>query len=736
MARFRRSRVASAVALLFPFVAAAADSSELVAQGASTANAAAQPPGAAASSPGVSVLAPVQVTAKRFKEARIDLVPRVGTTVYTIDQGLISTLGQGDATPFDEVLLRLPGVAKDSKASGSLHVRDDHGNVQYRVDGVQLPENISGFGLSIDTRFVDQVDFLTGALPAQYGLRTAGIVEIQTKEGSVQPGGKIGLVLGSHNTFEPSASFYGSVGSLTYYLSGSYSSNSEGIENPQPTRSPSHDKTKQTKTFADLSYFVNEDTRVGMLLGTYNGKFQIPTNPDQAPGFSLAGVSDLAAGTNTYPSSAVNEQQREVNRFAAVSLQQDFGKLGYQLSIYQQYSNLHFDPDPIGDLVFNGVASDTLRSNSATGVQLDAAYKITADHTVRFGGGFTRQLTHSDNAVTVFATDETGAQSSDVPFLINDNSSKVGELSSLYVQDEWRVDPRLTVNYGLRFDHVAAFTNEHQWSPRLNAAYKLTDDTSVHAGYSRYFTPPPQELAAQSSINLYNGTTNQPEIGVSDNVKSERTHYFDVGVSQKLGPNLTVAADAYYKKVTNLIDEGQFGQALILSPFNYAKGRAHGLELSATYSNARWGGYANFAYQEAQGKDIVSGQSLFGADELAYIANHYIYLDHDQTYTLSTGVTYKFDGSQLSGDAIYGSGLRRTADGGAPNGASVPGYAVFNSALTHLWKLSPTSSIEGRLAVLNLLDKTYLIRDGSGVGVGAPQYGTRRTLYVAMTTSF
>lgn len=93
---------------------------------------------------------------------------------------MIEQLGQDDDTPFNEVLLRLPGVAQDSKGSGSIHVRDDHGNVQYRVNGVQLPESITGFGRSIDTRFVDRIDFITGALPAQYGLRTAGIIDIET----------------------------------------------------------------------------------------------------------------------------------------------------------------------------------------------------------------------------------------------------------------------------------------------------------------------------------------------------------------------------------------------------------------------------------------------------------------------------------------------------------------------------------------------------------------------------
>src|SRR5471030_679302 len=149
---------------------------------ASAAEDAAAPAAAPANADG-SPMQQVEVTAAHLKSARIDLSPNVGTTVYSIDRHMIEQLGQGDNTPFNEVLLRLPGVSQDSKGSGSIHVRDDHGSVQYRVNGVQLPESISGFGQSIDTRFVEQTDFITGALPAQFGLRTAGIIDIQTKEG-------------------------------------------------------------------------------------------------------------------------------------------------------------------------------------------------------------------------------------------------------------------------------------------------------------------------------------------------------------------------------------------------------------------------------------------------------------------------------------------------------------------------------------------------------------------------
>jgi len=681
-------------------------------------------------------LSTVEIQSERLKKARMELSPEVGATVYRIDRAAIDALGKGDATPLDDVLLTLPGVTKDSKASGSLHVRDDHGNVQYRVNGVQLPEGISGFGQSLDTRYIDSVNFLTGALPAQYGLRTAGVVDIQTRQGFGKPGGSLGFTFGSHNTLEESGSVYGTTGNLSYYLSGSLVSNTNGIENPQPTLNAQNDRTRQGKTFGNLSYYLDADTRLGLMFGTYNGKFQIPTNPNQTPAFSLAGYSDLGTGYNGLPSSDVRERQTEATRFVALSYQKTVGALDFQISAFHQYSNLHYLPDAVGDLIYNGVASDTLRSNSSNGLQADASYKLNDAHTLRFGGAYTRQSTRSINAVNVFPVDDTGAQAGNTPVLINDNSGKVGQLSSLYVQDEWRIDPRLTFNYGLRYDSVDAFTKEHQWSPRLNLAYKLSDDTALHAGYARYFTPPPQELASQQSINLYTGTTNQPEIANSDPVKAERTHYFDLGLDHKVNDNLSLSADVYYKNITNLLDEGQFGQALILSPFNYAKGFARGLELSARYNDDHWSAYANFAYQKAMGKNIVSSQSLFGADELSYIANHYVYLDHDQTYTLSGGAAYRFGDNQVSGDLIFGSGLRRTPDGGAPNSAALPHYAVVNAAYSHTWKEPSGGDIVGRIAILNLFDKSYLLRDGTGVGVGAPQYGTRRSLYVSMTTHF
>jgi outer membrane receptor protein involved in Fe transport len=356
---------------------------------------------------------------------------------------------------------------------------------------------------------------------------------------------------------------------------------------------------------------------------------------------------------------------------------------------------------------------------------------------------YTRQNTISNNTVQAFpaivdADAESYTQTPGAsPRSIVDDSGQTGTIESFYLQDEWHISKPLTVNYGVRYDHVDAFIDEQQWSPRLNVAYKYSDSTAFHAGYARYFTPPPQELASQRSIDLYANTTNAPFTPTSDPVRAERTNYFDIGLSQSITSKLTVTADAYYKKITNLIDEGQFGQALILSPFNYQMGYAKGLELAGIYTDKNWGAYLNVTREKAQGENIISGQALFAPQELHDIANNYIFLDHDQSLSISGGAHYKFaDSTQISSDVIYGSGLRRTPDSGLPNSAELPGYTTMNAALTHTWKNTPVGTIEGRLAVINLFDKAYLLRDGTGVGVGAPQYGASRTLYAGISTSF
>ena len=170
-----------------------------------------------------------------FDQARENLLPKIGATTYTISRQAILDMPQGDNTPIDKVILQMPGVSYNSAVSNpNFHVRNEYANVQYRINGVVIPEGVSALGPLFDTNFIGSMSLLTGTLPAQYGLRTAGVLDITSRSFAV-PGGEVSLYGGSRQTFTPSFDYGGSVGNTEYFVTARGNWNALGLENPTPS---------------------------------------------------------------------------------------------------------------------------------------------------------------------------------------------------------------------------------------------------------------------------------------------------------------------------------------------------------------------------------------------------------------------------------------------------------------------------------------------------------------------
>jgi len=299
----------------------------------------------------------------------------------------------------------------------------------------------------------------------------------------------------------------------------------------------------------------------------------------------------------------------------------------------------------------------------------------------------------------------------------------------VYVQDEWKIANKLTLNFGLRFDQMWQFVNANQLSPRVNVVFKPFEGTTLHAGYARYFTPPQQALAGFVNLAAFVPTSAAPNSLQQDPVKPERSHYFDVGMTQKLWPGMQVGVDAYYKIAKNLLDDGQFGQALVLNQFNYERGENIGVEFSAQYKRDNFSAYANLALARQTATTVASNQYLFGADELAYIASHWVYTDHAQIMTGSAGASYLWYDTRFSVSTVYGSGLR---SGFANTDHQAP-YATANIGVSREIKMPDAKPLTVRFDVVNIFDTVYELRDGSGIGVFAPQFGMRRGYFVGLS---
>jgi outer membrane receptor protein involved in Fe transport len=315
---------------------------------------------------------------------------------------------------------------------------------------------------------------------------------------------------------------------------------------------------------------------------------------------------------------------------------------------------------------------------------------------------------------------------------VQDNKQKDGNtLLGLYLQDEWRPVEKLKINYGLRYDRMSALVTADQISPRVGMTYDLTPATVLHAAYARYFTPQRNDFMSPN-LALFANTSNAPENTVASPAMPERSHYFDAGATHMLTPHLGLGVDGFYKKITDLLDEGRFGQALIFTPFNYQEGKIYGVEFTAHYRKGNLNTYANLARTVSMGKGIVTGQFNFDQELLNHAASNWVNTDHDQRYTSSAGISYLWLGTLFSANANYGSGLRR----GFANSEQMPHTFQVNLGATHLFNVWELGPVEGRLGIINALDRVNHIRDGSGIGVGAPQFGPRIGAFAGISKSF
>jgi outer membrane receptor protein involved in Fe transport len=658
----------------------------------------------------------------------------LGGSAYALDSNQIETLGQGEDAGFNRVMLRTPGVSQDS--AGQVHFREEDPYYQYMLDGILLPAGINGFGQDIDPRFVDSVSFKVGALPAQYDWGSYGIIDIRTKAASGPATGEISLYGGSYHTLHPSVVWAGSAGATSVFATASTLHDTLGIENPTPSATALHDATDQYKAFADLTRQLTDTSRVSLILSGSHADFQIPDNPNQTSVVEFRGRERAFPVAN---SALLNETQDEQTYYAIAAYQQAGPDLGWQVSATSRYSGVLFRPDQPGDLYFNGVSARVQREILTQALQADVTSHWAPDQALRAGLRVDAQAASEADQVTVFAAEDddvdpvTGlTEIKGAPFTIPDNHFKHGYDSDLYLQDEWTASDRLTLNAGARLDWTDAYVNEHQLSPRLNAAYRLSADTVLHAGYARYFIPPPLESVSPASVSKFDDTTNAADVDTDSPVKSERSDYFDAGLTHDFSAAWHAGVDAYSKRSVNQIDDGQFGAANIYSPYNFAHAKIYGLEVSAEYARGGLAAYANFAAAQAWARGIVSSQFEFDADELAYIQTHDIHPDQTQFFTGSAGVSYAWGRTQIHADAFYGSGIRS----GFANLGSLPANYPVNVGLVRQLAANRHGHLTLRLDVINLFDQVYEMNDGTGIGVGAPKFGNRRGIFGGVAQTF
>jgi outer membrane receptor protein involved in Fe transport len=648
-----------------------------------------------------------------------------GAGKYTMTQRDIGGLAAGEATPLNEVLLQMPGVALDQNQE--IHIRGEHAGVQYQMNGIMLPLDINNdptFTQLLNAYFVKSVSLIDGVLPAQYGYRTSGVIEIATKDGCEGVGNNFTILGGQRDTINPSFQMGGCRGDLSYYLTGVYLHSNLGLSSATPAPDPIHDVTDQGQGFAYLTYAVSPTMKLSLITGMTVATNQFPNVPGQTPVYMLKDVNPA-----DYPSIAIDSSLDQQDYYGVLALNGVIGSnVDYQLAYSSHYNRENFNPDPTPDLIYQGVAPKIFTSDFSNSLQGDLTYRW-GSHSFQTGFYNGVYAVEGDDTSQVFPI--TAGVPQTTPISIIANLNKINLIYGVYLQDTWQMTKKLSVNIGSRWDRTDGFVHDSQFSPTINFVYKLRDDTTLHAGFARNFQVPNFQNIS-SGITALSGTTGGvgPNISLSTKLEAETDYTWDAGYSHYLTPNLVITQDSYFRIDRGYIDEGQFGFVPLDAPFNYVRGYGAGIENSISYNlnNLALRGNLFVAREEVRG--VATGQYNFPpVAQLQYIDRHYIVLDHTPLIGASGGVAYRWREYQFTFDGLFSSGLR----GGFANQTQLPKVWQFNLSAERRFELPQIGPVNNRIILENIFDRTNLIRPATGIGVFQAAYGPRITVYDAVT---
>ncbi len=664
-----------------------------------------------------------------------------------LDHDQIAQLPQGlEVTLPKLIATTTPGVVLGP--FGQMFIRGNHANIQYQIDGVQLPESPSGtFGQAISPRNIDKMEVITGGLPAEYGQRLSAVVNIMTKSGPEKPEGEIELNYGNYNTITPHLLYGGSnnSGNLHYFISTNYNQTQRGLETSQPTSTTQadqgqggsdsiHNLSRGHNEFIKLDWLADNQNKFSLILYNNQNNFQIPNFPatfsHQDPFFQTGykdsfGNQQSGQPTFEYRPAETNDTQSETNAFAQVVWKHTFSERSFlQFAPYYKYSLIAVGNDPQNDLSslqFLGVGnpanspfatapgshpiSQSVPSSFAQnrhinnlGLKGDYLYRPNDIHLIKTGFQF--QVSRSEGWFSIQTDLNTPAS------VLSDPNT--GTYESLYLQDEVILSQALVLNVGIRFDAVQfSFSNlystDYSFQPRAGFSYLLTDTTKLHVFYGKLFQPAPVE-AVRAQFNSTTGST--VPLQVYD-IKAEKADFTEIGIDQQFLDHQIMKINAYYKDGFNILDDTQLLNTSIAQPYNFEKGFAYGVEFTVKGQlNSDWAEYFNYSYEIAKGQG-VSGGLLSGVIP----ASGYQYLDHVQEHTFNTGLTYSKNSFWWTHQWLYGSGLRT----GENNSLSLPshftldttfGYQFHGSSWMQKFKMS--------LDIINVFDQRYPITIANG----------------------
>ena len=658
----------------------------------------------------------------------------------SVNHEQIEQLPQGNQISLPRLLeTTSPGVV--AGPFNQVFIRGNHANIQYQIDGIQLPESASGtFAEAFSPRNIDHFELITGGIPAEYGERLAAVMNIVTKTGPETPGGSVELNYGSYNTFSPQAILGGSTssGDLHYYFSANYHRTDRGLDTPQPKSTTDntqggkdaiHDFNDGNSEFGKLDWILDNENKLSFILFHSYNRYQIPNFPTSFdphdPYFDPSSSFEDPFGNSGfgYRLAATDDAQTNRDAYLQAVWRHTFSERSFlQVAPYWKYSSVGVSNDPPNDLapgdpanttyfnVGNNATSFTLNQHiNNEGLKVDYSLRPNDRNLVKTGVQLQATQSHDTYSIASWAPNESGTQTFSS---FGGGDDDTGTLEAAYLQDDFQICKPLSLNVGLRFTAVQFHfeegnSNFDQWQPRIGLNFMATDSTKLHVFYGRLFMPAPLENLRTAFNHAGAGGATTPSFY---DIKPEKDNYYEVGIDQQLAQTHVTSLNVYYKTATDMLDDTQLLNTSIASPYNFAVGYAYGVEYSLRGKlTPNLADYFTYSFEVAKGKGNNGGTFSLDPDQIP--RDSYIYLDHVQIHTANAGLTYSTDRWHATVQGQFGSGLRT----GENNSKHLPdhfsfdlsgGYNITGESWWTRWTVSGD--------ILNLFDNVYPISIANG----------------------
>ena len=688
---------------------------------------------------------PVTLTLSQTREIALDVVSplppiqyKASSETYSVSRKDIEALPKGNNNDVYDVLLTVPSVTYGGLKQ--THIRQDHANQQYRIDGIPIPDTVTGsFADIVPPRAWERADIILGGMEAQYGNKAALVLDITSKSGTKPGFGSMQLFGGSNETVNPSFEYGGTVGEkFRYYVLNSFITTNRGLEPPTLGYTNNHNQSEKNNTYLRGDYQHDNHNNFSWIYLNSVAKYQIPTIPNlDANTDTLTLLQAQDPTYNPVASQSVNQFQKENNQYSQLVWRHDVNAANlFSLGLYfrrgeADFHTPSFDALAYADDVNSAQTANQRRTAYTGGGRLDHTWIPNSQHLVKTG--LQINYANANNTSQVFAFDTSGGVPAGPVLSLQASNRNIQWREEFWLQDQWSPNDRWTFNLGVRADIIQGFYNEGQVSPRLGVTYKQNQSNVFHAYYGRLFTPPNVEQIAFVNLNTQN-TTAAPDDPTGFSPRAERSHYFEVGSYHAISRYATLELTAYYKLDHFMSDAGQFGTTPMLNFFAFQNGWKRGIDgaLKVQFTD-NLTGRGNVAWGQCKGYGLQSGQYLLDNKEIGDINSQGgVFCDHSQFMTSSAVLSYRLlERTNLSGQMLYGSGLRTAREEAKTNSSHEDSYTVFNTSLTHVIPL-PWDNQKMLLGfdIINLLDQKFFYNTGEGsIGLGIAHAGTPRSYF-------